>query len=47
MSKALYEAVSSSKRLIWIEGGGHNNLSLVGGDRYVDAIQLFIWRYAN
>lgn len=47
MSKALYETVPSSKRLIWIEGGGHNNLSLVGGDHYVDAIQLFIQRYAN
>lgn len=42
MSEALYAATPGTKHLMLIEGGGHNNLAEVGGDRYLNALQKFI-----
>lgn len=37
----LFEAVQSQKQALWVEGAGHNDLSEVAGDRYVQALQKF------
>ena len=42
MSRELYKRTASSKRLIFITGGGHNNSAAVGGEQYLKAIGNFI-----
>ena len=41
MSRRLYDHTSSSKRLKFITGGGHNNSASVGGELYLQAIREF------
>ncbi|MEL6470732.1 MAG: alpha/beta fold hydrolase [Cyanobacteria bacterium J06623_4] len=48
MSQALYDAAATEdKTLLWVEGADHNNLPLVAGDRYSQAVGAFIERYAR
>jgi pimeloyl-ACP methyl ester carboxylesterase len=42
MSRQLYQQTASSKRLKFIEGGGHNNSAAVGGEEYLQAVQKFL-----
>jgi abhydrolase domain-containing protein 17 len=37
----LFEAVQTPKQALWVESAGHNDLSEVAGDRYVNALQEF------
>ncbi|MGD2096239.1 MAG: alpha/beta fold hydrolase [Desulfobacterales bacterium] len=41
MSQRLYENTSSSKRIKFIKGGGHNNNGSIGGEDYIRAIEDF------
>lgn len=52
MSQRLYDALPTNahpdrKQLLWITDGRHSNLPSVGGDRYAQAIQAFVERYAE
>jgi len=40
--RALYEAAPEPKRLVVIPGAGHNDLSIVGGAQYLDALAGFV-----
>ena len=42
MSRELYNHTTSSKQLIFISGGGHNNSASVGGEMYLQAVRSFI-----
>lgn len=39
--RRLYEAASNPKQALWIEGAGHNDLALVAGQRYWNALTEF------
>ncbi|HEX7980723.1 MAG TPA: alpha/beta hydrolase [Gemmatimonadaceae bacterium] len=39
--RRLYEAASEPKQALWVEGAGHNDLTLVAGQRYWDALAAF------
>lgn len=41
MSRELFERTPSPKRLVLIDGGGHNNSARVGGKIYLDAVKEF------
>lgn len=47
MSQALYDAAGGEKELVWIEGGGHNDLPYREGSEYADSIRGFVERYAE
>lgn len=48
MSQTLYDAApTAEKTLLWVEEATHNNLPLVAGERYNQAIATFIERYAK
>ncbi len=40
--RKLFEAAPARKRLLIIDGAGHNDLSIVGGERYIDSLADFI-----
>ncbi|HLM57911.1 MAG TPA: alpha/beta hydrolase [Pyrinomonadaceae bacterium] len=40
--RALYDAAREPKRLQIIEGAGHNDLSNVGGEKYIDSLAEFV-----
>lgn len=40
--RRLFEAAPEPKRLLIIEGAGHNDLSIVGGEKYIDTLAEFI-----
>ena len=40
--RALYEAAREPKRLLVVEGAGHNDLSIVGGRGYLEEVVAFI-----
>jgi len=40
--RRLFEAASEPKRLIIIQGAGHNDLSNVGGEKYIDTLSEFV-----
>ncbi len=40
--RALYDAAPEPKKLLIVKGAGHNNLSMVGGSSYLDALSEFI-----
>jgi hypothetical protein len=40
--RKLFEAAPEPKRLLIIDGAGHNDLSIVGGERYIDSLAGFI-----
>lgn len=40
--RKLFDAAPEPKRLKIIKGAGHNDLSIVGGDKYIDALAEFI-----
>lgn len=40
--RALYAAAREPKRLIIVNGAGHNNLVAIGGENYLDAVAKFI-----
>ncbi|MBV8856340.1 MAG: alpha/beta hydrolase [Acidobacteria bacterium] len=40
--RRLFEAAPEPKRLIIIEGAGHNDLSIVGGEKYIDTLAEFV-----
>ena len=40
--RRLFEAAPEPKRLQVIEGAGHNDLSIVGGEQYIDSLAQFI-----
>lgn len=40
--RRLFEAAPDPKRLIIIEGAGHNDLSNVGGEKYIDTLAEFV-----
>jgi len=42
MSRQLYQRTTSSKQLLFVSGGGHNNSASVGGDTYLQAVRDFI-----
>jgi abhydrolase domain-containing protein 17 len=39
--RKLHDAVTGPRRSLWVEGGGHNDLILVAGDRYWAALEEF------
>ncbi|HLJ86215.1 MAG TPA: alpha/beta fold hydrolase [Candidatus Angelobacter sp.] len=39
--KKLYEMANEPKRYLWIDGGGHNDLVMVAGKRYLQALKDF------
>jgi fermentation-respiration switch protein FrsA (DUF1100 family) len=39
--RRLYEAASAPKQAVWIEGGHHNDVPFVGGERYWAALAAF------
>jgi pimeloyl-ACP methyl ester carboxylesterase len=41
MSRELFDRTLASKRLVFIDGGGHNNSGRVGGKLYLDAVSSF------
>ncbi|MGK7888154.1 MAG: alpha/beta hydrolase [Leptolyngbyaceae cyanobacterium] len=45
MSQALYDAATADKSLVWITGAGHNNLPLIGGETYLQALQSFVHQH--
>ncbi len=47
MSQALYDAAGGEKSLVWLEGGGHNDLPYREGSEYADSIRAFVERYAK
>ena len=42
MGRQLFDAANEPKRFFVIEGAGHNDTYLVGGDRYFEAIRQFM-----
>ncbi len=40
--RALYEAAPGPKRLLVVEGAGHNDLALVAGQKYINAVAEFL-----
>ncbi|HEV2706459.1 MAG TPA: alpha/beta hydrolase [Pyrinomonadaceae bacterium] len=40
--RALYEAAREPKKLVMVEGAGHNNLVATGGNAYLDALAQFV-----
>ncbi|MCA1621846.1 MAG: alpha/beta hydrolase [Acidobacteria bacterium] len=40
--RKLFEAAPEPKRLVIVEGAGHNDLSIVGGEKYIDTLAQFI-----
>ena len=38
----LFDAASQPKQLLWIEGAGHNDLVMVAGTRYLQALREFV-----
>ena len=42
MSRELYKHTTSTKQLIFITGGGHNNSASVGGETYLQAVRSFV-----
>lgn len=40
--RRLFEAAPEPKRLHVVEGAGHNDLSIVGGEQYIDSLAQFI-----
>ncbi|HQP44372.1 MAG TPA: alpha/beta hydrolase [Thermoanaerobaculales bacterium] len=42
LGRRLYEAAAEPKRFLEVPGASHNDLSLVGGHRYFDAIATFL-----
>jgi len=41
MSRELFEGTGSAKRVVLIDGGGHNNSARIGGKTYLDAVKEF------
>lgn len=39
--RKLYRAAPEPKRAVWVEGAGHNDLAVVAGRRYVEALRSF------
>ncbi len=39
--RRLFQAAPEPKRALWVEGAGHNDLAVVAGERYVDALRSF------
>lgn len=39
--RALFRAAPEPKRALWVEDAGHNDLAVVAGARYVEALQSF------
>lgn len=39
--RKLYELANAPKRFLWVEGAGHNDLEMVAGKAYFDALQNF------
>lgn len=39
--RALYWAATGPKSALWVDGAGHNDLAVVAGERYVEAIRSF------
>lgn len=39
--RRLYRAAPGPKRALWVEGAGHNDLAMVAGRRYVEALRSF------
>lgn len=39
--RKLYSAAPEPKRAVWVEGAGHNDLAVVAGRRYVEALRSF------
>ncbi len=42
MGQRLYEAAPQPKSFLQIEGAGHNDIALVGGERYFDRLKMFV-----
>jgi fermentation-respiration switch protein FrsA (DUF1100 family) len=42
MGRELFEAANHPKRFYAIEGAGHNDTYLVGGEPYFEAIERFV-----
>lgn len=42
MTRVLYELTTSTKKMKLIQGGGHNNNAIVGGEEYLRAVRKFI-----
>jgi fermentation-respiration switch protein FrsA (DUF1100 family) len=40
--RRLFDAAPEPKRLVIIEGAGHNDLSIVGGEKYIDTLAEFV-----
>ena len=40
--RRLFEAAPGPKRLLIVEGAGHNDLSIVGGEKYIDSLAEFV-----
>ncbi|HWS89248.1 MAG TPA: alpha/beta hydrolase [Pyrinomonadaceae bacterium] len=40
--RKLFEAANEPKRLLIVEGAGHNDLSNVGGEKYIDTLAEFV-----
>jgi fermentation-respiration switch protein FrsA (DUF1100 family) len=39
--RELYRLANEPKRYLWIDGGNHNDLEDIAGDRYIETIQTF------
>lgn len=39
--RALFRAAPEPKRALWLEGAGHNDVAMVGGERYLEALREF------
>lgn len=39
--RTLFRAAREPKQALWVEGAGHNDLALVAGERYLDALRSF------
>ena len=39
--RRLYDAASNPKQSLWVEGAGHNDLALVAGQRFWNALAEF------
>ncbi|MFL6336687.1 MAG: alpha/beta hydrolase [Pyrinomonadaceae bacterium] len=40
--RSLFEAAPEPKRLVIMKGAGHNDLSIVGGEKYIDTLAEFV-----
>lgn len=40
--RKLFDAAPEPKRLVVVEGAGHNDLSNVGGEKYIDTLAEFV-----